>query len=159
MTLGWSPYFSTCSSVKPYLTHHFEWHLLPPQIWCFAPIIKPTILPRRCFAFTEKGISLAFSAAPYLLKCGENVPRAEGRQSGHSSGVVNRWVLNGEHLHWKPRFSRWFFAKKYCPVDLQIFLQSSWCHGFFRWNTIKQGRLSHLKWNYRGYVMLRANTR
>jgi len=35
----------------------------------------------RCFAFTEKGMGLAFSSAPYLLKIGETVPPEEGLSS------------------------------------------------------------------------------
>lgn len=38
----------------------------------------------RCFAFTEKGMGLAFSSAPYLLKIGETVPPEEGLSSARS---------------------------------------------------------------------------
>lgn len=52
-------------------------------------LTAPRSMGPRCFAFTEKGISLAFSAAPYLMKCGENVPRAEGGPLLNMADYVN----------------------------------------------------------------------
>ena len=43
----------------------------------------------RCFAFTEKGMGLAFSSAPYLLKIGETVPPEEGLSSAAPQVVDN----------------------------------------------------------------------
>jgi len=41
-------------------------------------LCAPRSMGPRCFAFTEKGMGLAFSSAPYLLKIGETVPPEEG---------------------------------------------------------------------------------
>jgi len=46
-------------------------------------IEKCSFCVERCFAFTEKGMGLAFSSAPYLLKIGETVPPEEGLSSAH----------------------------------------------------------------------------
>eukprot|EP00438_Fugacium_kawagutii_P031132 Skav201756 [mRNA] locus=scaffold1973:227076:231264:- [translate_table: standard] len=53
-------------------------------------LTAPKSMGPRCFAFTDKGVSLAFAAAPYLLKTGETEGRRGPRRRapGHGGPVL-----------------------------------------------------------------------